>query len=68
MRCCSVAFDAVDGSSAGIAMCQIAVLWRTAREEPSMGEISTIGLDIAKHVFQVHGIDRERVRFWFGVS
>ena len=24
-----------------------------------MGEISTIGLDIAKHVFQVHGIDRE---------
>src|SRR3984957_1161063 len=24
---------------------------------PSMGEITTIGLDLAKHVFQVHGID-----------
>jgi transposase len=22
-----------------------------------MGEITTVGLDIAKHVFQVHGID-----------
>jgi hypothetical protein len=27
--------------------------------EPSMGEITTIGLDLAKHVFQVHGIDAE---------
>src|ERR1700756_5974563 len=25
--------------------------------EPSMGEVSTIGLDIAKSVFQVHGVD-----------
>jgi hypothetical protein len=25
--------------------------------EPSMGEITTIGLDLAKHVFQVHGVD-----------
>jgi transposase len=25
--------------------------------EPSMSEITTIGLDLAKHVFQVHGID-----------
>jgi hypothetical protein len=24
--------------------------------EPSMSEITTIGLDLAKHVFQVHGI------------
>src|SRR4029453_8369137 len=23
-----------------------------------MGEVSTIGLDLAKHVFQVHGIDK----------
>src|SRR4029450_11537633 len=37
--------------------------------EPSMSEITTIGLDLAKHVFQVHGIDaqgatvlRQRVR------
>ena len=27
--------------------------------EPSMSEITTIGLDLAKHVFQVHGIDAE---------
>jgi transposase len=27
--------------------------------EPSMGEITTIGLDLAKHVFQVHGVDAE---------
>jgi transposase len=25
--------------------------------EPSMGEVTTIGLDLAKHVFQVHGVD-----------
>jgi transposase len=27
--------------------------------EPSMSEITTIGLDLGKHVFQVHGIDAE---------
>src|SRR6266478_1031574 len=27
--------------------------------EPSMSEITTIGLDLAKHVFQVHSIDPE---------
>jgi hypothetical protein len=27
--------------------------------EPSMGEVTTIGLDLAKHVFQVHGIDAQ---------
>jgi hypothetical protein len=25
--------------------------------EPSMSEVTTIGLDLAKHVFQVHGVD-----------
>ena len=37
--------------------------------EPSMNEITTIGLDLAKNVFQVHGVDatgaavlRKRVR------
>lgn len=25
--------------------------------EPSMSEITTVGLDLAKHVFQVHGVD-----------
>ena len=27
------------------------------QREPSMGDITTIGLDLAKHVFQVHGVD-----------
>src|SRR5262245_53763335 len=27
--------------------------------EPSMGEVTTIGFDLAKHVFQVHGVDAE---------
>ena len=27
--------------------------------EPSMSEITTIGLDLAKHVFQVHRIDAQ---------
>jgi transposase len=27
------------------------------QREPSMGEITTIGIDIAKHVFQLHGVD-----------
>src|SRR5262245_664263 len=31
----------------------------TRKREPSMSEITTIGLDLAKHVFQVHGIDGE---------
>src|SRR5215467_343069 len=26
---------------------------------PSMGEVTTIGLDLAKHVFQVHGVDAD---------
>ena len=30
---------------------------KPANGEPSMGEITTIGLDLAKHVFQVHGVD-----------
>jgi hypothetical protein len=30
-----------------------------ANEEPSMGEVTTIGLDLAKHVFQVHGVDAD---------
>jgi hypothetical protein len=27
----------------------------SSEREPSMGEVTTIGLDLAKHVFQVHG-------------
>jgi transposase len=35
------------------------------REEPSAMQITTIGLDLAKNVFQVHGVDaegREQIR------
>jgi hypothetical protein len=49
----ATACDAVDGSSAGIAMVPRCGVLRTAREEPPMEEITTIGLDIAKSVFQV---------------
>src|SRR6184192_3002892 len=36
------------------------VFWRITRNrEPSMSEITTIGLDLAKHVFQLHGVDAE---------
>src|SRR5262249_25536981 len=31
----------------------------SSKWEPSMGEVTTIGLDLAKHVFQVHGVDAE---------
>jgi transposase len=31
----------------------------SSEREPSMGEVTTIGLDLAKHVFQVHGIDAD---------
>jgi transposase len=32
---------------------------RSADKEPSMNEITTVGLDLAKNVFQVHGVDAE---------
>jgi transposase len=48
--------DAVDGSTAGIAVCHGGCLI-TAKGEPPKMDVSTIGLDIAKSVFQVHGID-----------
>src|SRR6184192_229500 len=36
------------------------VFWRITRNrEPSMSEITTIGLDVAKHVLQLHGVDAE---------
>ena len=44
----------------GIALCQSVVAHAhepLGREPPEM-EIITIGLDLAKNVFQVHGVDR----------
>jgi hypothetical protein len=36
--------DAVDGA-------------HSAASKPSMGEVTTIGQDVAKSVFQIHGVD-----------
>src|SRR6266481_1361324 len=38
-------------------VCQSWVVDNTNRREPSMKEVTTIGLDLAKAVFQVHGVD-----------
>jgi transposase len=47
--------DGVDAPN-GIVCARMVVLQTT--EETSMEQIITIGLDLAKHVFQVHGADR----------
>ena len=54
------AFDAVDGSSARHASAMdlgATRLPRSRLEELLMHSVTTIGLDVAKSVFQVHGID-----------
>src|SRR5215470_17119748 len=53
--------DAVDGSSPGT---RVPSMWGAARahndsEKPGDADTTTIGLDIAKSVFQVHGIDAD---------
>src|SRR5437016_11578335 len=48
----------VDGPLAA-STCQTGVSKNHQKREPSMSEITTIGLDLAKHVFQVHGIDAQ---------
>ena len=54
------AFDAVDGSSTGTRVPRKWVLLRPHDlEEPIMQAVRTIGLDIAKSVFQVHGVDAD---------
>ena len=40
----------------GIAMCQgSGVVKATTKEEASMEEVTIIGIDLAKHSFQLHG-------------
>ena len=39
--------------------CAKLVFSENQEREPFMSEITTVGLDLAKHVFQVHGIDAE---------
>ena len=49
--------DAVDGSSTWHVSAMDVGLIRLDLEELAMQTITTIGLDIAKSVFQVHGVD-----------
>ncbi len=52
------AFDAVDGARSAASKCQrVVALKRTTLRGAVHGRVSTIGLDIAKSVFQVHGVD-----------
>jgi len=53
------AVDAVDGSSTGTRVPRMRALIKAPHdsEEAIMQVITTIGLDIAKSVFQVHGVD-----------
>jgi hypothetical protein len=48
--------DGVDGPLTA-SVCQSWVVDNTNRREPPMKEVTTIGLDLAKAVFQVHGVD-----------
>jgi hypothetical protein len=50
-------FDGVDGPARGIEVPKTYPSVKPQGEDPSMGEVSTIGLDLAKHLFQVRGID-----------
>ena len=53
------AIDGVDGPANGIAMCQCGSCEAFHRGEPSMDQPMIIGLDLAKNVFQVHGVGAE---------
>jgi transposase len=48
--------DGVDGPLTA-SKCQSWVVSNANGREPSMTEVTTIGLDLAKNVFQVHGVD-----------
>src|SRR5579872_5692272 len=48
--------DGLDGPRTAL-MCQNEVDEDLKQRGPSMNEISTIGLDLAKNVFQIHGVD-----------
>lgn len=53
------AIDGVDGPACGIAMCQGGRCGAFHREEPSMDQPITIGLDPAESVLQAHRVDAE---------
>jgi transposase len=45
--------------ASGIAMCHIGCSEHSQQREPSMVNVTTIGVDLAKSVFQLHGVDAE---------
>ena len=57
-KCRSKCLDGVDGPCSPASMCHNVVVGeRRNGEEPSAMETITIGLDLTKHWFQVHGVD-----------
>ena len=54
--------DGVDGSTQSASQCAITVVSETHIEkEPSTMDITTLGIDLAKSVFQLHGVDAQGV-------
>ena len=54
--------DGVDGSTQSASQCAITVVSETHIEkEPSTTDITTLGIDLAKSVFQLHGVDAQGV-------
>jgi hypothetical protein len=50
--------DAVDGAHSAASRChKVVASKRTTLRGAVHGQVSTIGLDIAKSVFQIHGVD-----------
>ena len=43
----------------GIAMCQIEIVVRLKLGRPPVGQITRIGVDTSKNVFQLHGVNAE---------
>jgi transposase len=56
----------MDSSSSlnGIAMCQAGYSTTSKEEKESAMEITRVGIDIAKNVFQVHGVDASGTAIW----
>ena len=47
----------VDGSRSRHRGAKVVVVINHEQEEPSAKNVTTVGLDLAKNVFEVHGID-----------
>ena len=43
----------------GIALCQVGAVWAPTREGAEDMEVTTLGIDLARCVLQLHGVDRD---------